>query len=277
MQTDFTSIGVFHFGKDHGKPILALESAISDFIGNGGTLKNSLVVLPEGFNLGRHYYGMEPPKDDLSILDCLASLSTTFQCAFVAGLVVKDTPGVSPPYSSAYLIDGLCQPRQQILTRKKKKDSTETSRVFPDDSWVANYTACPTYEPRALSQRGLAVAALICLDAESDLESRDDYDLRCDAVAKMLSDCKCRHSLLCIPAYMSNGLDGGRIGANIILRESLRGTIHALANSCAGHVSSFITNRQGEIVLNVGRDVNQIVTAPLTQATAGGNDHAVSR
>jgi predicted amidohydrolase len=264
MQPDFTSIGFFHFGKDHGKPILALDAAISDFKCKGGTLENSLIVLPEGFNLGRHYYGTEPPKVDLSILDWLAGVSTAFRCAFVAGLIVADTLGVNPPYSSAYLIDGLCQPRQPILTRKKKKDNTETSRVFPDHNWVANYTAFLDYEPRALAHRGLAIAALICLDAQSDMEPREDYDLRCDAVAKMLSDCKCQHRLLCIPANMSNGFCGGQVGQNIILQESLRGTIHVLANSCAGQVSSFITKPQGEIVLNVGRNVNQIATVPLT-------------
>jgi hypothetical protein len=131
MQPDFTSIGFFHFGKDHGKPLLALEAAIFDFKCKDGTLENCLVVLPEGFSLGRHYYGTEPPKVDLSILDCLASVSADFRCAFVAGLIVADTPGVIPPHSSAYMIDGLCQPRQPILTRKKKKDNTENSRVLP--------------------------------------------------------------------------------------------------------------------------------------------------
>lgn len=129
---------------------------------------------------------------------------------------------------------------------------------------MANYTACLTCEPRALCHRGLAIAALICIDAQSDMESRDDYDLRCDSVARMLGDCKCQHSLLCIPAHMSNGFCCGQVGQNIVLRESLRGTIHVLANSHTGQVSSFITNPKGEIKFNVGRDVNQIVTAPIT-------------
>jgi hypothetical protein len=52
MQPDFSSVGFFHFGKDHDKPLLALEAAIADFKSTGRILEDALIVLPEAFNKG---------------------------------------------------------------------------------------------------------------------------------------------------------------------------------------------------------------------------------
>jgi predicted amidohydrolase len=265
MQPDFSSVGFFHFGKDHNKPIFALEAAIADFKSTGRILENALIVLPEAFNIGMTYYAPEPATFDLSILPDLSRVSTSSQCAFVAGLIIADTPGVYPPYNSAYLIDGSYQKR---LARKRTQDDAEVSRVN-GRGWSAKYTACFAPEPTPIQHRGLAIAAQICKDAQSpehSVEPYDGYISRCERLAIALRSFGCQHSVLCVPAHMLYGFHEGRLGQNAIVREELKGTIHILANSCTGNVKSFVTEPQGEIILNAGGNVNQIITVSLTNA-----------
>jgi hypothetical protein len=103
---NLSSVGFFHFGQGYDKPILMLELAIGDFKLRGGNLENALIVLPEGFNIGRSYYGKERPSTDWSILGALATLCHENKCVFVAGAIVDEGSNVHPPYSSAYLVDG---------------------------------------------------------------------------------------------------------------------------------------------------------------------------
>jgi hypothetical protein len=222
-----------------------LEEAIMTFKGSGRSVENALIVLPEGFNIQKPYYDKQPPNVDRSVLCELARISTACQCAFVAGLIIADESGVNPPDSSAYLIDGSYQ---KLLARKRKKDNAEVSGVYPDHCYAANYTACPSCEPTPVERRGLAVAALICLDAQSDGEDHENYVGRCDRVAKTLRGFGCKHSVMCIPAHMSNGFYGGQVGQKAALTESLEGTVHVLANSNTAWVGSCITNVNGIIV-----------------------------
>src|SRR5690348_11956483 len=100
-----------------------LERAIDDFKAKGTNLDNALIVVPEAFNIKKEYFGKERPNVDVIVLKELAKTSEDCCCAFVAGLIIADTPGIDPPYSSAYLIDGkeTCQP----LCRKALADNTE--------------------------------------------------------------------------------------------------------------------------------------------------------
>jgi predicted amidohydrolase len=225
-----------------------LETAIADSNSEGRSVENALIVLPEAFNIRKPYYDrQQSPNVDLAILCELSRVSNDSHCAFVAGLIIEDTPGVSPPYSSAYLVDG-CYPidgsHHKLLSRKRKKDGTEEGNL----SWVANYTPCLSYGSTPIQYRGLAVAALICLDAQLDGETGEDYDQRCKDVAKILRGFGCRHSVMCVPAHMSNGFLGGEVGRDATLRNSLEGTIHVLANSNSGGVPSFVSNVKGTII-----------------------------
>jgi predicted amidohydrolase len=154
-QPDFASVGFFHFGTDHEHPIKALNIAIGEFTRRGGTLKDALIVLPEGFNLGRRYDDDSPANFEMAILGELQKLSSEIACAFVAGLIVRDTPGINPPYNSAYLIDGH---KHKRLARKMLPDHTASG----SNCWSnLNYTAHGTFENEAVVYRGVAVAALI--------------------------------------------------------------------------------------------------------------------
>ncbi len=133
MQPDFTSVGFFHFGKDYDKPIPALKNVITKFKSDGKCLENALIVLPEGFNIGKPYRQEERPNVNPSILDELALLSEMANCAFVAGLIIEDSPGIYPPYSSAYLIDGHFL--KVCLSRKALPDDTEVSSTVKQPSW----------------------------------------------------------------------------------------------------------------------------------------------
>jgi len=156
-QSDFTSVGFFHFGTDHEHPIPALRSAIDEFKGRGGILKDALIVLPEGFNLKRYYGDDDDTANfDTAILDDLARASESAACAFVAGLIIADTPGVDPPYNSAYLIDG--HQRIQLLARKTGEDHTVSGSPYRN---YCNYTPHSSFKSEVVCYRGVVVAALV--------------------------------------------------------------------------------------------------------------------
>jgi hypothetical protein len=91
-------------------------------------LDNALIVLPEGFHICAAYRrrpngGGQAPNFDPSVLCDLALVSSDFDCAFVAGVIIRDHSKVHPPYSSAYLVDGFGT--RWLLTHKVGKDNTE--------------------------------------------------------------------------------------------------------------------------------------------------------
>src|SRR5579863_1032205 len=105
-------VGFFHFGSGYGNPKEALESALQEAQDEDKRLpstldpSDSLIILPEAFNIGRAYRAEGQPNFDRSILERLRGVAAEFRVAFVAGLIVSEGGGPTPPNSAAYLIDG---------------------------------------------------------------------------------------------------------------------------------------------------------------------------
>jgi hypothetical protein len=261
-RSDLKAVGFLHFGAGHGAPLRVLRTALQgteEQCGNGA-LAESLIVLPEGFNIHKPYFDRQPPNTDPNIFCDLERISDEFRCAFVAGLMVGDTPGVSPPYNSAYLIDGS---HRVLLSRKRKADDTEASRV-QGRSWSANYTAYPNFYTIPVSHRGLGIAALVCLEAQSDQEPYPQYRERLEGTALALRRLGNPLNVVCVPMHMSNGLCGGQPGQNITKGTPLEGTIWCAANSHSGQVNSFVTDVSGFILDQIGcHDENKIVIRRL--------------
>jgi predicted amidohydrolase len=177
-------IGFFHFGTGHNLPLASLEFALAEKGRN--EVAGSLIVLPEGFNIGKLYTDRGPCDSDPAIICRLGIISERYNVAFVAGLIVSDTSCVAPPYSSAYLID---RTLSVPLCRKQRRDRMHAT----------NYTA--TYNSDICNPffyRGLSISALICMDSPDKprLEWLDVLRARTPPVAPP------RQRVLCIPAHM---------------------------------------------------------------------------
>jgi hypothetical protein len=180
-----TKIGCFHYGNpDKSNPIGSLEDAIHRGLFDNGEhcLKDSLIVLPEAFNLLGEYKPSAGYNLDHSIPAQLNELAGRYGAAFVAGIIDK-CPVL--PYSSAYLITKAQRCR---LARKVRQDSLATGRT-------ALYRGCDQFSevcntPTVYDQ--ITVAALICMDAFEE-------ELR-----KTLSEKLCNRPsgsvIVCVPA-----------------------------------------------------------------------------
>jgi hypothetical protein len=106
----FEKIGFFHFGRDWRNPIEALQSKLES-TRRAEDVANSLIVLPEAFNIGKGFWEQGDCNYDASVLAHLGAIAVDFQVAFVAGLsTYDDRPASGSPYNSAYLIDRGSQP-----------------------------------------------------------------------------------------------------------------------------------------------------------------------
>ena len=74
-------IGCFHFGKDHDKPIEALSKSLDE----AGNVSQSLIVLPEAFNIRKRYYDIQGVvKGQVQATYFLANRSAGAQCRSAA-------------------------------------------------------------------------------------------------------------------------------------------------------------------------------------------------
>jgi hypothetical protein len=96
----FNKVGGFHFGSNHVEPISELDAAL-DSENKRDSICNSLIVLPEAFNVRKNYKAKGDSNYDPGILAELQTVSRTFHVTFVAGLIIKEYGGPDPPYSSA--------------------------------------------------------------------------------------------------------------------------------------------------------------------------------
>jgi hypothetical protein len=105
-------IGFFHFANpDKSQPLASVKARLDER--GKDDLKDSLVVLPEAFNLKGEYtrtrrtdYVVEPSA---KVKHSLTQLAKQFDMVFVVGLIDNDEPDrPDPPYSSAYLITSTC-------------------------------------------------------------------------------------------------------------------------------------------------------------------------
>lgn len=175
-------IGFFHYGSaDKAAPSDSLRASLKD--ASAGDLRDSLIVLPEAFNIVGEYH-CTTSKRGPSIARDLREISREFNIAIVAGLVDEDC-GEMPGCSSAYLIDGrICK----LLSHKNEDDGSH------------KYKPCGTDCDTPLLHRGICVAALICMDADkSDLRLQERHR----AMLRGICGVDAPRAVLCVPAHMT--------------------------------------------------------------------------
>ena len=178
-------LGYFHYGsEDRSKPIGSLEVAINEACKHS-EVKDSLIVLPEAFNLRVPYEEGALRKLEGNTEESLKALAAKFDVAFVAGLI----RGLC---NTACFIAGEGEPH--VLSQKVGEDSACPSvwePCEPIDAVVRHHQAC--------------IAALICRDCEEDLPRRNQLVSR-------IKNCAC--PVLCIPAN-TRWYETSQIGDNL--------------------------------------------------------------
>jgi hypothetical protein len=217
----FERIGAFHLGTGHEEPIAALELELER---TGGT--NALIVLPEGFNLGKHY-SSEPgiPKFERDVvLRQLSAIARRLATAFVVGLLEPEPEGSRRPHSSAYFISAT---KVSLMCHKQRWDGS------------GHYSVCPEAADRAnpIIQADASVIAAICMDVQSSQ--------RFAGVAIRAARAEKKRNFVCIPAAMgdTSWFGGATLGSSQnFLKYELNGSGNLiLANSDHRGVGSFIT------------------------------------
>ena len=240
------NIGFFHFEVNHNNPIRSLEAALDD-TKKREEISDSLIVLPEGFNICKFYKAPGTCNYDPGITEELKNLSKRCHISFVAGLIIRQTDGPNPPYNGAYLIDGSdCE----WMSYKLGNDETE------------NYTVYPSNRPnfKVITNRDFCMGALLCMDALEYWKG----------VVDIIDKKVCGNKIICIPAcasytYFSNGECG-----KILDGEQWRNKRVILANSDfnrSNQCNSFITNKEAVIIESFpgdeDRNQNKIVLRQL--------------
>jgi hypothetical protein len=205
-------IGFFHFGSNHGDPIGSLRSALN---ARKKDVPESLIVLPEAFNIGQDYWAPSgAQQSDPRIRDCLQRICNEFNMSVVAGLII-DTFEDSKIYSAAYLINSVSEP-VRLCVKQGNDGRGYGEKAYP------GYT--PYYTP-SLDDRynptlylNLCITTLICMDAFPDSRKRHKQ------LQEKLGGDKCAYHVVCIPAHIKNG---GRDG----IAENWRNSYVVCANS----------------------------------------------
>ncbi len=257
----FKGVGFFHFAVEHDKPIRSLRGALLERPEE--EVLDSLVVLPEAFNIRRPYSDNEPePDTDPGILAELSSVSECFKVAFVAGLIIRGEEGVNleRPYSAAYLIDA----RFPI---DRRPDALMCYKAQPDDTCrgrLRNYT--PYGDERngrtpdkanPIQHRGALIAAAICVDF---------HDISCGARPWLIEALDRETDLpriFCIPASTGNRCLPFNTGEGHYQWKNTSTTV-VLANSDRDGDGSFFTNSAGKIEMEIFKEkVNKVCVRPL--------------
>jgi len=182
--TNLESVGVFHFGdSDQTCPAHSLECELERLRSD---VKNSLIVLPEAFNVPDGYcLGTGPTP---SIRNKLVHLSGRYGVAFVAGLV-EDKPanGNQNGFNSAYLIDASAESPIQLISQKR--DNAQPSCA------IAN----PNGTRKIVRHRGFGITALICNDFMEDC-----YASEISALLGNEDWASCEMRVLCVPAWSTH-------------------------------------------------------------------------
>jgi predicted amidohydrolase len=236
----FQRIGFFHFVENHGLPQESLFAAIRRVPERD--LVDSLIVLPETFNLGRFY------RDPVELgrflptrpfLEWLVDLSGQTGAAFVVGLL-EESAESQLPYNSAWLV--LPRTPTPILMSRKMEPG-------PPDLYQA--AATPSGR-NPISQGGICVYAFVC----------NDYQ-RFSTGERM--SCATRPTVLCVPACMNSGTFSGP------QLNSARGSYLILANCDPNGCGSFIKDRLGHKRGSIGEPGSQCKNAVILRAWADLN------
>jgi predicted amidohydrolase len=241
----FKKIGFFHFGVDHANPAGALQSALLE-AGTHEDICQSLIVLPEAFNIGKFYRNQGGCNYNPIFLSTLQTISQHFFVTFVAGLIIHENASSRPPYSSAWLIDGS---HHLLMCYKAEDDGSK------------NYTPCTNNNDIAnpIQYNETYIAALICMDVQAGY--------RCGALKGIFEAACCPCKIVCIPACMSmDYFGGGKCGYTAQLATVFGNVVIVVANSDPSGCRSFITDAQGIITHSFGGNGNRIVLKPLDEA-----------
>lgn len=234
-------IGFFHFGYHHSTPKAALEQALLEAEGSEG----ALIVLPEAFNIAVSYRSPGERNFDRVILSDLQGLSNRFKTTFVAGLIVMESEGTTPPQSACYLVGRTCS----ILMGYK---------VGEDDTEGHNYTRCAGQADlrNPIEHEGVKVGALICMDANPPAALAPRVRPR---LQRIVAD----SDVVCVPAHMgSRNFADSTVGSTLAEPWNTKRLI--LANSNPDGIASFMTDNDGKILEpTVGGAENRIVTLPF--------------
>jgi hypothetical protein len=204
-------IGFFHFVEEstYAEPMTALREAIKKR--PEGYVNESLIVLPEGFNIGGPYMRNKPglrPNTDPIILFNLQELCRDFKFSLVAGLIVNMPNGPDPPYSSAYLInsDGF-----GLLCHKRCGDETGIGGQRLHIGYESNYTCCSDGcdAHNAFLYRDSAIVSLMCMDAYTDGVDKPEENRQCHQRLRNALDGFSNSAvrIVCVPAHMQYGSD----------------------------------------------------------------------
>jgi hypothetical protein len=79
----FFKLGFFRFVADYDKPLESLEAAIKTH----GDVGGSLIVLPEGFNIGKYYRDQGECNYSRSVIDRLQEIAGRFD------VMLRSSPG----------------------------------------------------------------------------------------------------------------------------------------------------------------------------------------
>lgn len=220
----FRRLGSFHFVQDHKQPIHALRSQLT-----ANDVADSLVVLPEAFNFGKHYRaGGRYLHDPDSIRDELKVVAGEFSVTFVVSLLRR---GRDTSIDNVALI--IRSDEVRPVCKKTLNDGT------------GNYTPCShncdIENPLILD--GCAIGVSICMDVDDHARFR--------TIVEATEIVSAAQRFICVPAAMSNScyFNGGRLGYRLMLRPQSADNTHViLANSDPNGPSSFITSKDGTIV-----------------------------
>ncbi|HUI79674.1 MAG TPA: nitrilase-related carbon-nitrogen hydrolase [Bryobacteraceae bacterium] len=233
-------IGFFHFPTNHGDPVGSLREALKTRL-KKEDIAQSLVVLPEGFNICKRYLDVGPSCDTSpEIVSDLQAIAYQFGIAFVAGLIL---PSNGQLYNSAHLID----PNGSLLLSYKTKDDTSANYV----PWAGE--GSPDLN-NPVAYGNLLVAALICMDVQNDD--------RWNALGMRFQENTVGTSLLCIPACSGEYFSKVAIGSRDVAVASQIPARVVVANAFPRGVS-YITDSSGTILKTSNYKVNEIVPTEI--------------
>ncbi len=231
-----TRLSFFHFVENHEQPIYALRKQLE---AQRKDVADSLIVLPEAFNIGSYWRARNESDYDPKILEDLEAVAAEYRCVLVCGLTIRDVTGpqpLEPPFTSVYLVDG-------------KLEATLLCRKFCNDQ-TKNYTPS---EGRidfleTLEADGMVIGALICMDACLGVSAVMD---RQDRIRSGINTRCHLHKVVCIPARMgsySSRPIAGRWGNETVI----------FANGASNHDAPSFISVNGTIVEETSMQTNQL-------------------
>ena len=253
-------VGFFHFVEAYEDPIGQLAGCLGEKLASGRT-GESLIVLPEGFNLGRKYNvdsrcgDQTKKKNPMFAAHCtlqiLSGVAKARSLVFVVGLIDVDSIDGSKR-NCAYFVDGISPPK--LLCSKMNEDHSGEYEPCEVD--------CPCNNP--LEVGDLHIGALLCIDAEWQSETDDRVkraanDRRRDLLSKLGRE---NPGVLCVPGAFCTE----RSWENL---PDLSGKGVVVANSIANRASTVVDNH-GAVVHVVRKSTNEVFLVEIGRVIGPG-------